>query len=55
MKKTKILSGNAYIYEAKLKEEEKFFSKKELNKILSFYGMRAVSYTHLTLPTILRV
>ena len=43
MKKTKILSGNAYIYEAKLKEEEKFFSKKELNKILSFYGMRVAS------------
>ena len=40
MRKTKILSGNAYLYEAKLKEEEKFFSKKELNKILSFYGMR---------------
>ena len=43
MRKTKILSGNAYIYEAKLKEEEKFFSKKELNKILSFYGMRVAS------------
>ena len=43
MRKTKILSGNAYLYEAKLKEEEKFFSKKELNKILSFYGMRVAS------------
>ena len=43
MGKTKILSGNAYIYEAKLKKEEKFFSKKELNKILSFYGVRVAS------------
>ena len=43
MRKTKILSGNAYLYEAKLKEEEKFFSKRELNKILSFYGMRVAS------------
>ena len=43
MRKTKILSGNAYLYEAKLKEEEKFFSKRELNKILSFYGMRVSS------------
>ena len=43
MRRTKILSGNAYLYEAKLKEEEKFFSKKELNKILSFYGMKVAS------------
>jgi len=43
MRKTKILSGNAYLYEAKLKDEEKFFSKKELNKILSFYGMKVAS------------
>tara|TARA_B100000795_G_C22733708_1_gene412457 strand:+ start:528 stop:887 length:360 start_codon:yes stop_codon:yes gene_type:complete len=43
MRKTKTLSGNAYLYEAKLKSEENFFSKKELNKILSFYGMRVAS------------
>ena len=43
MRKTKILSGNAYLYEAKLKNEENFFSKEELNKILSFYGMRVAS------------
>jgi hypothetical protein len=43
MRKTKILSGNAYLYEAKLKSEEKFFSKEELNKILSFYGVRVAS------------
>ena len=43
MRKTKILSGNAYLYEAKLKNEEKFFLKEELNKILSFYGMRVAS------------
>ena len=34
MRKTKTLHGNAYLYEAKLKAEEKFFSKEELNKIL---------------------
>ena len=27
MRKTKTLHGNAYLYEAKLKAEEKFFSK----------------------------
>ena len=43
MRKTKILSGNAYLYEAKLRSEEKFFSKEELNKILSFYGSRVAS------------
>jgi len=43
MRKTKILSGNAYLYEAKLKSEERFFSREELNKILSFYGMRVAS------------
>ena len=43
MRKTKILSGNAYLYEAKLKNEEKFFLKEELNIILSFYGMRVAS------------
>ena len=43
MRKTKTLHGNAYLYEAKLKDEEKFFSKQELNKILSFYGMRVAS------------
>ena len=43
MRKTKTLHGNAYLYEAKLKSEEKFFSKEELNKILSFYGVRVAS------------
>ena len=43
MRKTKTLHGNAYLYEAKLKAEEKFFSKEELNKILSFYGVRVAS------------
>ena len=42
MRNTKIISGNAYLLDERNKKNIKFFSKEELNQILSLYA-RGVS------------
>ena len=43
MRKQTILSGNAYLLEERNKKNHNFFSRDELNAILSFYGSGVAS------------